>query len=265
MMSREGQGLLARNMSGRLQSIFDRLGRFGPHHPRSEIANPQLNHLELPALYSKLIRPGELCFDVGAHLGNNTEAFLRIGARVISIEPQQLCIRKLEERFRGSEKVVIVPMGVAEREGVMFLSICETASTISTFSEKWKTGRFKDYKWESRAQVEMTTLDALINQFGRPAFCKIDVEGFEYEVIKGLSSRIPAISFEFAKEFIADAERCMDYLVSLGMREFNLTRGETPKLELPEWTDIETALGYLADDHDSMFWGNVYARSPLRQ
>ncbi|MFK7772103.1 MAG: FkbM family methyltransferase [Saprospiraceae bacterium] len=44
--------------------------------------------------------------------------------------------------------------------------------------------------------MELTTLDQIIEQEGVPAFIKIDVEGYELEVIQGLNARIPLLSFE---------------------------------------------------------------------
>ena len=71
--------------------------------------------------------------------------------------------------------------------------------------------------------VPVTTLDAAIRKFGAPAFCKIDVEGFERQVIKGLSSRIRSVCFEFTRENRDDAEACADRLASLGKAGFNFS------------------------------------------
>ena len=73
---------------------------------------------------------------------------------------------------------------------------------ISSLSSDWvravqKTGRFSEYKWNRKQTVFIDTLDSLIAQYGVPAFMKIDVEGFEDQVVSGLSIPVGAISMEF--------------------------------------------------------------------
>lgn len=210
--------------------------------------------------YAQFLNPGDLCFDVGANVGNRTDVFLALGARVVCVEPQPKCIDILSEKYRKNLRVNVVSKGVAAQQGIMSLSLCESANTIATFSEKWKTGRFRDYRWQSLVDVPVTTLDALIQAFGVPAFCKIDVEGYEYQVLQGLSSPISALSFEFTKEFIDDAKLCMDYLTSLGDAEFNYTLGETPALVLSRWADANTLLSDLSRIADDLLWGDIYAK-----
>jgi FkbM family methyltransferase len=131
--------------------------------------------------YSQFIKKGDLCFDVGAHKGNRAAAFLKIGARVIAVEPQKSCIKFLQSKFGKNPNFVLVGKGLAESEGELTMSICEEADDISTFSEKWKMGRFSQYEWNKKELTQVTTLDNLIKEFGPPIFCKIDVEGFEYQ------------------------------------------------------------------------------------
>ncbi len=186
--------------------------------------------------------------------------FLALGARVVCVEPQPKCLAMLTEKYHRNSQVIVVPKAVAAQPGIMPLYLCESASTIATFSEKWKTGRFRDYSWESIVDVSVTTLDILMQKFGVPTFCKIDVEGFEYQALQGLSSSIPILSFEFTKEFISDAELCMDYLSSLGDVEFNYALGEAPVLVLSCWINADKLLSGLGHIADNLLWGDVYAR-----
>jgi FkbM family methyltransferase len=210
--------------------------------------------------YSQFLGPGNLCFDVGANIGKRTDIYLALGARVVCVEPQPKCVTILTEKYCENSRVVVVPKGVAARPGIMSLWLCESAQTIATFSEKWKTGRFHDSRWESKVDVSVTTLDALVQEFGVPTFCKIDVEGFEYQVLQGLSSPIPALSFEFTKEFLANAKLCMDYLASLGDVEFNYVLGETMALVLPFYAGANTVLRDLHRISDDLLWGDIYVR-----
>jgi hypothetical protein len=76
----------------------------------------------------------------------------------------------------------------------------------------------------------MTTLDKLIEQFGIPSFIKIDVEGFEYEVIKGLSKPVKALSLEFTPEIIESTYKCINYLQQLGKINLNYSVFKTMSL-----------------------------------
>lgn len=253
---------------GLIRSFFDRFGTFARRsHPTNDAVS-SLGDLavespcrEMMAFYAQFVGPGDLCFDVGANIGGRTDIFLTLGARVVCVEPQPRCVSVLTEKYGKNPRVVVVPKGVAPQPGIMPLSLCESAHTIATFSEKWKTGRFRDYRWESTLSVPVTTLDALVQEFGIPAFCKIDVEGFEYQVLQSLSCLVPALCFEFTKEFIDDAKLCIEYLVSLGHVEFNYALAETPHLRLDPWADGEAILSDLCCIRDDLLWGDIYARS----
>lgn len=219
---------------------------------------------KMKAFYSQFVGKDDLCFDIGANLGNRTSIFLDIGSRVISVEPQPLCVKRLRKLFGKNENVVIVDAAVGEHAGHGELFICEDEPTISTMSEKWKTeGRFSsNNQWQKNVAVEVTTLDNLIAGYGLPRFCKIDVEGFELSVIKGLSEPIPFISFEFAREFFADAKNCMDYLLSIGPAAFNISYGESMELLDREWMTPEEIYERVGVEEDALLWGDIYVRFP---
>jgi FkbM family methyltransferase len=179
----------------------------------------------LKRFYSQFISEGSLCFDIGANVGDVTEAFLALGSRVISVEPQTLCIRALQKRYQTDPRVSIVGKAVAEKTGNTELYICEYNSGISTMSPRWiKQSRYGNlFKWNKTVSIETVTLDSLIDSYGLPRFCKIDVEGFERQVLSGLTHSIPFISFEFRFEMIDEVETCLKLLSNLGPATFNYT------------------------------------------
>jgi FkbM family methyltransferase len=212
------------------------------------------------AFYSQFIRSNSLCFDVGANAGSRTGIFLALGARVVAVEPQDQCVNTMRQRFGDEKKLVIVQKGLSNIEGSLKMYVCESADVISTFSNKWKQGRFSNYRWDSEKIVPVTTMDNLIKEYGRPDFCKIDVEGYELQVLEGLSHAIPCISFEFTKEFFDDAIKCIKYLDKLGKAEYNCTSGESMQLMYENWRSKDQLINELLGNNDASLWGDIYVR-----
>lgn len=221
----------------------------------------------MQSFYSQFIGEGDLCFDVGANVGERTEVFRRLGGTVIAIEPQDVCVQHLVERYGSDEKVRIVAKALGEREGEAEMML-SNGSNISSMSKKWidsvkARGMFSKYNWDTKVTVPVTTLDKLIEEYGKPAFCKIDVEGFEFEVLKGLSQSIKAISIEFAPYFPDEPIKAIKRLSGLGMTRFNYSVGESMRLELHEWVGSDRICEILKSSWPSQWYGDVYATASL--
>lgn len=216
-------------------------------------------------LYSQFVGSGDLCFDIGAHVGDRTAALLSLGARVVAVEPQERCLEQLRRRF-GRADVSIVPsaVGASEGEGELMRSTIDTTSSLSAewIGRVTESGRFADLRWADPIAVAVTTLDVLIARFGVPTFCKVDVEGFEGDVLKGLSRPVKILSLEFTPEFFDSTAECVRRLEFLGMTEFNYSLGESLEFALPVWVDGDEALATVRSINDSVTFGDVYARLP---
>jgi hypothetical protein len=155
-----------------------------------------------------------------------------------------------------------VDKAVGNHEGEGELTVCKGAPTISTMSDKWKTeGRFSnDFERTKMQRVSIVTLDSLVSLYGCPVFCKIDVEGFEEFVLRGLTKPIPLVSFEFTREFLDDAKKCMNHLLSIGKVEFNCALGETMRFLLPNWVTSEELYAKLGLVQFALLWGDIYAK-----
>lgn len=224
-------------------------------------------HLDMMVkFYSQFVRPGDLCFDVGANLGNRTEAFLKLGAQVVAVEPQDDCARTLRERFGDNPGFRLVDSALAPTEGdrEFFVS---SSHTLSSCSSDWiefakELPAFKDCKWDQKTTVRATTLDALIKRYGSPVFCKIDVEGFEYEVLRGLSQPVQMISLEYTVGILEPAVNCIRHLENLGMIEFNYSKGESMDWALSDWVGAVEITNVLTKCPGDVLFGDVYARRP---
>ena len=214
------------------------------------------------SFYQEFIEEGDLCFDIGANIGNRTQVFLALGARVVAVEPQKECAKLLELRF--GNRINLVNRALGKKEGVGEIFISET-SEISSLSREWisevsKT-RFKDKRWSQSEQVQLSTLDKLIDIYGVPKFCKIDVEGFEEEVLMGLSQPIPIISFEYTvPERFTSINNCLDRLTQIGEFECNYTMGEIMKLESDSWISKEALINRMDELSTSSLFGDIYIR-----
>lgn len=224
------------------------------------------HHRAMDALYSRFVRPGDLVFDIGAHVGDRVSSFRRLGARVLAVEPQPgpgLVIRMLHGLDR---KVTLLPAAVGAQDGELELRVNSRNPTVSTASLDFVAAAkgapgWEGQVWDSVIRVPMVTLDSLIGRFGTPAFVKIDVEGFEDAVIGGLSKALPTLSFEFTTISRDVAQRCVDLIEALGSYQFNVALGETQRFVFEHPTDAQTLLAYLNDLPHEANSGDVYAFS----
>jgi FkbM family methyltransferase len=222
--------------------------------------------------YRRFLSRGELCFDVGANRGDRVELFLATGARVVAVEPQSTCHAVLEDRFGGDGRFTLVrsAVGAASGEAELMAANDYETSVLATLSPEWagsvqESGRFAHMRWERRETVEVTTLDALIDEYGAPAFCKIDVEGYEPEVLAGLSTPLRSLSLEFTPERMESTEACVARLLDLGAYEFDYSLNESLVLASDRWLSAPELLDELAAFRgDSVTFGDVYARLSAR-
>jgi FkbM family methyltransferase len=218
----------------------------------------------MDAFYARLVRPGDLCFDLGAHVGNRVRSWRRLGARVVAVEPQPALVRVLRLLYGRDPEVHVVAAAVAEREAVVPLHLNLANPTISTSSEAFieraaAAPSFRGEVWRQRILVPATTIDALIRAHGVPRFVKIDVEGYEAAALRGLSQPVFALSLEFVPMARAVVEAALDRLSQLGEYTFNASYGDEMRLLHPcalAVEDIRCWLRSLGDDGPA---GDLYA------
>ena len=216
-------------------------------------------------LYAQFVQPGDLVFDVGAHVGDRVGSFRRLGARVVAVEPQPALVATLRLIYGRDRAVAIEPVALGRSAGTATLRLNPDNPTVSTASEAFIAAAAGAPGWEGQAwtrsiEVAMTTLDDLVARHGTPAFIKIDVEGLEAEVLAGLNRRVP-LSFEFTTIQREVAAACIERCQALGLIRYNAALGESQALAHATWQSAEEILRWLAALPMEANSGDIYARA----
>ncbi len=197
------------------------------------------HHERMVDLYGLFFGAGDLVFDIGSHVGDRIGAFRALGARVVAVEPQPAAFRWLKLRYGRDTDVRLVQVAVSDAPGSIPFHVNLANPTVSTASAGFIEASlgadgWEGQNWDEMISVPAVTLDSLIAEHGPPAFVKIDVEGFELNVLNGLSRPLPALSFEFTMIQRRAAIACLERLALLGHYRFNASLGESQRLELTE-------------------------------
>jgi len=224
-------------------------------------------HQKNVTFYKQILPSNQLCFDIGGNVGSKTKALLQTGAEVVCCEPQNLFFLYLQKKFRNKKNVYLEKIALGAKKDVLELQISSLFPTLSTLAGKnWveevinSSDFFLKIKYDQSEKVQVQTLDELIQKYGKPYFCKIDVEGFEYEVLKGLSQKIPLLSFEFFNYNMANTNLCLERLHKLDFTEFNWSIGEKQKFEMQVWNNKADLLKDIQSKNKKKYSGDIYAR-----
>ena len=222
----------------------------------------------LRQFYASIVKPGELVFDIGAHVGSRSSTLLKLGAKVVAVEPQPAFADFIEQRFVGTltgfERVA-----VGRSAGQIDLLISSRHPTVTSISSRFvetvkQSKGFSQVVWDRKVTVPMVTLDHLVGKYGLPAFCKIDVEGAEAEILYGLSKPIPLIAFEYIPAMPSVASNAIDRLMGIGNYRFNRVVGEQHRFVSDRWKSADELLVELSQMPPETQSGDVYARIETR-
>jgi FkbM family methyltransferase len=226
------------------------------------------------AFYAQFVSRGGLVFDVGANRGEYSEIFLRCGGRVVAIEPDPACASILRMLAKNNSLTVEqVAAGNSESRAPFFL--CDDSDTHSTLSDEWlevakHVQRLSWKRWSRTIVVQVITLDRLILKYGVPEFIKIDVEGYEREVLRGLCKAPRSLSFEFIGAFVDAAIECLRLDCFSDRSRFNMIvnypeRGmlRPPSFELMSWVDAKRMTAILKERQSALFntYGDIFVRT----
>jgi FkbM family methyltransferase len=205
----------------------------------------------------------KLVFDVGANLGNTVKIFTKVSEQVIAFEPNPILIYKLKQIFKNNN-VIVDPRGISNEVGKKIFNISQSDS-VSTFSEDWiNNSRFSLHtKWNYPTEVDTTTLDNIIDEYGVPDYVKIDVEGYEYEVLTSLTKFLPntLFAFEWSEEMKNKIYQSIDHVYNLGYKSFGYTEEDKVLFDKEiNWIGYEKLLDEIKmfNPERKLRWGMIY-------
>ena len=213
--------------------------------------------------YRQLLTPGDCAIDVGAHVGTRALAMRRAGARVVALEPQKPFVDFL--RITLPRDITLIEAAAGSAESIADMAISSRHPTVSSLHPGFIEGAsqapgFEQVRWDRSQRVHIVTLDTVIAEHGMPRYIKIDVEGFELEVLAGLSQPVEIISVEFLPGFPELSDQVINRLVELGRYVFNPVVGESAHLLWPEWQGAEATKAWLRTLHPASRSGDLFAR-----
>lgn len=220
--------------------------------------------------YMQFLNADDIYFDVGANYGNRIEPIIDEDVKIVAFEPQPKCIKKLKSKFKN--RITLIEKGLGSKKDTMPMFLAR-AHTISSLSKDFikatqESGRFSKYKWDKQIKVEIDTLDNIIAEQGTPTFMKIDVEGFEFEVLKGLSTPVKYISCEYTvPERIDSLINCINRIVEIGgslKTTFNYSIGESMEWAMETWITPQEMIDLVqTQEFIKTDFGDIYSKTDI--
>jgi FkbM family methyltransferase len=210
-----------------------------------------------------------LLFDIGANRGDATIAGASLGYKVIALEPAPRVFAELVRNFIYDPNVVPLRLAVSETTGdrVEFYECVEDG--LSTMEKSWLTDASMPYNGKEfrTVYVNTCTMDWLVEKYGKPDLIKIDVEGAEWSVFRGMTQNYGKLAFEWTQETLDQHEKQLAYLKSIGYTKFkmqfiehHLQEPEAPWLPIKSKNDLKKLRKNLAPEWEKDGWKKANLR-----
>lgn len=173
-----------------------------------------------------------LIFDVGANMGHKSIIFSKLAKKVVAFEPSKKLFNYLLKRFENSNVILYnYALGSCVSESDFY--IVENNEAYNSLNKKHiKTTTtirgIATMATVKHEKIHVEIIENFIQKFGVPKYIKIDVEGYEYEVIRGLKTPVPLLSFEAnLPEFLSESIQSINHLdlISSNKYRFNFATG----------------------------------------
>lgn len=184
-----------------------------------------------------------LLFDIGANAGGATAVGLSKGYKVIALDAAPRIYQTLVKNYIYNPNVIPLRYAVsdADYKTVEFYETVDT-DALSTLNLEWLTSETMPYNGFKYRVVNATTItvDTLAQIYGEPDLIKIDVEGAEWNVLRGMTKHHGTLALEWTLQTLAEHEKQLDYLYTLGYKEY-APQYIVEHLEEPtEWVSLES-------------------------
>jgi len=205
-------------------------------------------------------------FDIGTNHGHFTDEYIGLypDIQVVCIEANPTLYANLADKYQNQPNISVHHYLVSNKsnEDVDFY-INDRYDSVSTASTDWVTkSRFSEEKWHQPIKIKSITIDDLIDNTFLPDMIKIDVEGYENTVIKGLTKKVDLVQFEWAEEELESVKDTCEYLKSIGYTQFAYRFGDRPYSNIPtEYHTLETLQLFeqlIPSRRDK--WGMLYSK-----
>jgi FkbM family methyltransferase len=158
-----------------------------------------------------------LLFDIGANRGDAVVAGLEQGYEIIAIEPSRVFAQLVKSHIYNSK---VTPL----RYAVSYLDYAQVEfyeadeDGLSTLNKDWLTSDLMPYNGKVFTTTTATTItiDTLARIYGKPDLMKIDVEGAEWSVFRGMSKKYGTLTFEWTEVTMGQHIEQLQYLAGLG-------------------------------------------------
>ena len=184
-------------------------------------------HHESISKYSKNLN-FNIMIDVGAHEGESLSSFLKIKKirQYYCFEPQVKIFRELKKKYQKKNNKILFfnfPLGEKNKKKKIFLSNLTSTSTMSSFNKYSLYLKFKNFliknKKEKSIIVKQKTFDQIFKNINiNKSFLKIDVEGYELNVLRGSKKKIKEVKYilvehQFFNQYQNDFSKVKDFLI----------------------------------------------------
>jgi FkbM family methyltransferase len=126
-------------------------------------------------------------FDIGAHTGRDSEFYLKKGFKVVAVEAHTGLCEQIESRLKPyivSGQLVLINKAIHKRGGLIIdLFTHPEHDDWGTTIKEWNISM--DDKI-IKQRVDTITMSTLIAKYGIPYYCKIDIEGYDGELLRSM-------------------------------------------------------------------------------
>jgi FkbM family methyltransferase len=207
---------------------------------------------KLKSFYKNFIGNSDFVITIGDVFSNITEIALNIGAMVLVVEPLPENFKVLQERLAKFPNSMLLHKDIGAFTAEFSYNQAYERNILPYSSNLTVS--------ENQALVKITTVDELIREYGVPTFLKINANGFENEVLKGLSHKLFVISFSFYSYLHEKTIENIRRLIILGDYEFNWILDENPKFESKTWLSARELHTSMSEFSKERFSGEIFAR-----